>query len=164
MGPSGAAPTDGSVAAAAVAPRVSDPNGGVAGGFGDKKEGISEDFIDHSVGSRGGKVEEEGLAETSEDEEENLKKPADSDEEQKVEGSDDEEAKDDDKLTDEEYFKNFSASDDNRIIQETFPSKLYRILHESETTGKGDIVSFLPHGKSFVVRKPRAFVEDIMPK
>ena len=74
------------------------------------------------------------------------------------EGDDDDEGYDDN-LTDEEYFKNFSANDDNRVIQETFPLKLYRMLFEVEKEGHENIVSFLPHGKSFVVHKPKAFVE-----
>lgn len=102
-----------------------------------------------------------------------LKRPeADSDEEEQnnedeqedEQDSDSEREADDDKLSDEEYFKDFGANDDNRAICETFPLKLYRMLHEVEKSGKGDVVSFLPHGKSFAVRKPRAFVEDIMPK
>lgn len=70
----------------------------------------------------------------------------------------------DDQMSDNEYFENFTSTDDNRVIQETFPLKLYRMLHEVEKIGKQNIVSFLPHGKSFVVHKPKAFVEDIMPK
>lgn len=96
-------------------------------------------------------------------EEADLKRPAESDEEKEVPEHDDDEGYDD-KMTDDEYFENFSASDDNRVIQETFPLKLYRMLHEVEKSGKQNIVSFLPHGKSFVVHKPKAFVEEVMPK
>ena len=72
---------------------------------------------------------------------------------------DDEEEGYDDNLSDEVYFKDFAANDDNRVIQETFPLKLYRMLFEVEQEGHENIVSFLPHGRSFVVHKPKAFVE-----
>lgn len=118
-----------------------------------------------------GQIGEEDLAaivnqqqqEGATDEEADLKRPAESDEEKEAPDHDDDEGYDD-KLTDDEYFENFSASDDNRVIQETFPLKLYRMLHEVEKSGKQNIVSFLPHGKSFVVHKPKAFVEEVMPK
>ena len=33
------------------------------------------------------------------------------------------------------------------------------MMFEVEKDGKQNIVSFLPHGRSFVVHKPKAFVE-----
>ena len=42
-----------------------------------------------------------------------------------------------------------------------FPEKLYDML-EAETPS--DIVSWLPHGRAFIVRRPKDFTERIMPK
>jgi len=42
-----------------------------------------------------------------------------------------------------------------------FPEKLYDML-EAETPS--DIVSWLPHGRAFIVRRPKDFTEQIMPK
>jgi hypothetical protein len=99
-------------------------------------------------------------AESSE-ENQNQTIAGDSDEDTDFHGNDNEDDDEgyDDKLSDETYFENFSTQDDNRVIQETFPLKLYRMLFEVEKINKQNIVSFLPHGKSFVVHKPKAFVE-----
>jgi hypothetical protein len=48
--------------------------------------------------------------------------------------------------------------------QETFPMKLHRMLLAVEESGEEDIISWQPHGRSFVIHKPRAFVDQVMPK
>jgi len=45
-----------------------------------------------------------------------------------------------------------------------FPHKLYRLLEEMEKDGKADIISWLPHGRAFVVHKPEKFVDEILGK
>jgi hypothetical protein len=47
---------------------------------------------------------------------------------------------------------------------EPFPEKLNRILVKAEKAGNQDIVSFLPHGRAFVIHKPKKFAEKVMPK
>ena len=57
-------------------------------------------------------------------------------------------------------------------VSQPFPEKLYEMLsHETTSTNTplavGDvnsIVSWLPHGRAFLVRKPKSFTEQIMPK
>lgn len=44
-----------------------------------------------------------------------------------------------------------------------FPIKLHEMLDEIERDGYADVVSWQPHGRCFVVRKPREFVTHIMP-
>lgn len=47
---------------------------------------------------------------------------------------------------------------------EPFPTKLHRMLSELEKEGKDDIAAFSPHGRAFVVHKPKQFAQEIMPK
>eukprot|EP00934_Nitzschia_sp_Nitz4_P002717 Nitzschia sp. Nitz4//scaffold54_size114964//21447//22593//NITZ4_003838-RA/size114964-augustus-gene-0.1-mRNA-1//1//CDS//3329554312//2707//frame0 len=45
-----------------------------------------------------------------------------------------------------------------------FPEKLHFMLDSMEPQGTTDIVSWQPHGRCFVVHKPKEFVEQIMPR
>ena len=45
-----------------------------------------------------------------------------------------------------------------------FPEKLFQLLTEVEEHGQEDTISFLPDGKSFVVRQPSKFEKEVMPK
>jgi hypothetical protein len=46
-------------------------------------------------------------------------------------------------------------------VTQPFPEKLHELLdHENEPT----IVSWLPHGRAFLVRKPKEFTQDVMPR
>ena len=47
--------------------------------------------------------------------------------------------------------------------QHSFPLRLQRMLDKLEAEGKGDIVSWLPHGRAFMVHDPERFVEELMP-
>ena len=48
---------------------------------------------------------------------------------------------------------------------EPFPAKVHRMLSELEQQEGGtDIASFLPHGRAFIIHKPKKFTEEIMPK
>ena len=48
---------------------------------------------------------------------------------------------------------------------EPFPAKLHRMLSELEQQEGGtDIASFLPHGRAFVIHRPKQFAEEVMPK
>lgn len=44
-----------------------------------------------------------------------------------------------------------------------FPIKLHQMLDDIERDGYGDVVSWQPHGRCFVVHKPKTFVNHIMP-
>lgn len=47
----------------------------------------------------------------------------------------------------------------------TFPQKLHQMLSDLERQeGGSDIASFLPHGRTFAIHKPREFVKQVMPK
>lgn len=72
---------------------------------------------------------------------------------------------DNDAIGDEGYFVAHPRKDLNtKQKRETFPLKLYRILYEAEENGHADIISFLPHGESFRVHKPKEFMSLVMPK
>jgi hypothetical protein len=45
-----------------------------------------------------------------------------------------------------------------------FPVKLYNMLKGVEQEGLEHIVSWQPHGRCFIVHKPKEFVEEIMPR
>ena len=45
-----------------------------------------------------------------------------------------------------------------------FPLKLHELLEKVEEDGLQHIVSWQPHGRAFVVREPKAFVADLMPR
>jgi len=61
--------------------------------------------------------------------------------------------------------------DDGSIIEPTvrggvsspFPMKLHEMLDDIERDGYGHVVSWQPHGRCFIVRKPKEFVEHVMP-
>eukprot|EP00588_Corethron_pennatum_P035463 CAMPEP_0194349934 /NCGR_PEP_ID=MMETSP0171-20130528/107363_1 /TAXON_ID=218684 /ORGANISM="Corethron pennatum, Strain L29A3" /LENGTH=425 /DNA_ID=CAMNT_0039117437 /DNA_START=654 /DNA_END=1931 /DNA_ORIENTATION=+ len=44
-----------------------------------------------------------------------------------------------------------------------FPDKLYSMLETIESQAKGNIVSWLPHGRAFIVRIPKMFVQEVLP-
>lgn len=44
-----------------------------------------------------------------------------------------------------------------------FPTKLHLMLSKLEEEGLNDIVSWQPHGRCFLVHKPKEFVDEIMP-
>ncbi len=45
-----------------------------------------------------------------------------------------------------------------------FPLKLHELLEKVEEEGHQQIVSWQPHGRAFVVREPKTFVADLMPR
>jgi hypothetical protein len=47
--------------------------------------------------------------------------------------------------------------------EHNFPVKLHFMLSELETDGMDDIVSWQPHGRSFLVHKQMPFVEKVLP-
>ena len=48
-------------------------------------------------------------------------------------------------------------------VLDPFPIKLHRMLEKVEELNLSSIVSWHPHGRSFVVRKPQEFVDEVMP-
>lgn len=46
----------------------------------------------------------------------------------------------------------------------SFPVKLHTVLSQVEADGFSHIVSWQPHGRCFVIHKPKEFVEHIMPR
>lgn len=47
-------------------------------------------------------------------------------------------------------------------VSQPFPEKLMALL-DQETSDHPDVISWLPHGRAFLVRKPKAFSSEIMP-
>lgn len=45
-----------------------------------------------------------------------------------------------------------------------FPERLFEMLSKMDEDGTSHIVSWQPHGRCFVVHKPKDFVEKVMPK
>jgi hypothetical protein len=45
-----------------------------------------------------------------------------------------------------------------------FPGRLYKMLRCVEAEGMSHIVSWQPHGRCFVIHKPKEFVKDILHK
>jgi hypothetical protein len=69
-----------------------------------------------------------------------------------------------DELSDDDFFSESADHNEDRDTKnETFPMKLYRMLYETDTNGKSDIVSFAPSGKAFYIHKPDVFMAEIMP-
>jgi HSF-type DNA-binding len=48
-------------------------------------------------------------------------------------------------------------------VASPFPTKLHEMLDDIERDGYGHVVSWQPHGRCFIVRKPKEFVEHVMP-
>lgn len=44
-----------------------------------------------------------------------------------------------------------------------FPVKLHQVLESVEKDGLGDVISWQPHGRCFIVRKPDIFISRVMP-
>mmetsp|Transcript_2384 Transcript_2384/g.3912 ORF Transcript_2384/g.3912 Transcript_2384/m.3912 type:complete len:406 (+) Transcript_2384:47-1264(+) len=49
-------------------------------------------------------------------------------------------------------------------VSTPFPEKLHEMLETIDREGNNEVVGWQPHGRCFVVHKPREFVETIMPK
>jgi HSF-type DNA-binding len=69
------------------------------------------------------------------------------------------------------YHDHSQVPDDSSFIRkktggvtQPFPEKLHEMLHAVAQTEASDIVSWLPHGRAFIVRKPKEFTEVLMPK
>ena len=45
-----------------------------------------------------------------------------------------------------------------------FPERLHQVLQQVENDGLGHVISWQPHGRCFLIRQPRVFVEHVMPK
>lgn len=48
-------------------------------------------------------------------------------------------------------------------VTQPFPEKLHSMLSSIEGTVNTNYVSWLPHGRAFIVRKPKDFTENVMP-
>jgi len=64
----------------------------------------------------------------------------------------------------EEYYENGGRKGPRGGVNVPFPTKLHVMLTKVEEDGSADIVSWQPHGRSFIIHKPREFVEQIMPE
>jgi hypothetical protein len=79
-------------------------------------------------------------------------------------------------IPDDDYFKNFAlkvagteeskteedeSGKQEKADNESFPHKLYRMLHEAEQEGNAHIVSFLPSGRGFAIHEPQKFADII---
>ena len=57
----------------------------------------------------------------------------------------------------------FQVTERRPYRHESFPEKLYRLLHESAVSGKSTIVSWTPCGKAFEIHELEAFEKEIIP-
>ncbi|KAL3816940.1 hypothetical protein ACHAXA_009800 [Cyclostephanos tholiformis] len=48
-------------------------------------------------------------------------------------------------------------------VASSFPERLHTMLSEVEDSGLTDIISWQPHGRCFVLHKPKKFAADVMP-
>ena len=60
--------------------------------------------------------------------------------------------------TDEPHVKTSRGQD------KKFPAMLHYILSELENEGKSDIMGWMPHGRSFIVRDQKRMESEILPK
>eukprot|EP00934_Nitzschia_sp_Nitz4_P009187 Nitzschia sp. Nitz4//scaffold54_size114964//84269//85502//NITZ4_003861-RA/size114964-processed-gene-0.190-mRNA-1//-1//CDS//3329554381//9177//frame0 len=49
-------------------------------------------------------------------------------------------------------------------VHNPFPAVLHNMMSESESRGFSDIVAWQPHGRAFLIHKPKEFVNDVLPK
>jgi hypothetical protein len=49
-------------------------------------------------------------------------------------------------------------------VSTPFPEKLHELLESADRNGQNDVVGWQPHGRCFVIHKPKEFVSDVMPK
>jgi HSF-type DNA-binding len=54
-------------------------------------------------------------------------------------------------------------SNGHRTVGENFPAKLHYILSEIERDGFEHIISWQPHGRCFMIRKPNELEQKILP-
>jgi len=59
-----------------------------------------------------------------------------------------------------DYDTNNSTEDSTRNKREIFPERLMSILNDASLS---DIITWLPHGRSFVIIRPDVFAEKVMP-
>jgi hypothetical protein len=55
------------------------------------------------------------------------------------------------------------SSDRKGGVSVSFPIKLHRILDQVAAEGLSHIISWQPHGRCFVIRKPKEFADHVMP-
>ena len=59
------------------------------------------------------------------------------------------------------------SSDDQRhrrSVAVAFPMKLHEVLEQVELDDLAHVISWQPHGRCFIIRKPKEFVDHVMPK
>jgi len=49
-------------------------------------------------------------------------------------------------------------------VNNPFPVLLHRLMEDAEAKGFSHIVSWQPHGRAFLIRDPKVFVADVLPK
>ena len=49
-------------------------------------------------------------------------------------------------------------------VNNPFPTILHKLLSETDATGVSEIISWQPHGRSFLIHKPKEFVKDVVPQ
>ncbi|KAG7340541.1 HSF-type DNA-binding protein [Nitzschia inconspicua] len=51
-----------------------------------------------------------------------------------------------------------------RLVPAAFPTKLHETLQQIEDDGFGDIIGWMPHGRSFKIHKQKEFAEIVLPR
>jgi HSF-type DNA-binding len=67
----------------------------------------------------------------------------------------------------EDHHHSFEHGDEGRRrggVAVAFPLKLHAVLDQVERDGYSHVISWSPHGRCFVIHKPKQFTEEVMPK
>jgi HSF-type DNA-binding len=65
------------------------------------------------------------------------------------------------------HSSSFEHGDEGRRrggVAVAFPLKLHAVLDQVERDGYSHVISWSPHGRCFVIHKPKQFTEEVMPK
>jgi HSF-type DNA-binding len=57
-----------------------------------------------------------------------------------------------------------TSSRTNHSTESNFPAKLHYMLEEIRRDGLENIISWMPHGRCFMVHKQKEFEKEILPK
>ena len=85
------------------------------------------------------------------------------DEEYETDNDDDDQDAEDEETEDEKCSTEATTQRNNGGVLVSFPLKLQRMLDKLEAERDTDIISWLSHGRAFIVHDPESFVDHLMP-
>jgi HSF-type DNA-binding len=63
-----------------------------------------------------------------------------------------------------ENIRSFASSRISHSVDSNFPAKLHYMLEEIRRDGLEHIISWMPHGRCFIVHEQKEFEKEILPK